>query len=317
MTDLFNTGTSNNAPLPIPGGFGNPTGANPGFAGSGGKDALTFPTMPMFGGAPKPIAQSTTSGLNAGPNAPSDFSGLSTGMKIDPALAGNFQREFQRAYGKGTGDILYQMLTQGLFNPQTASAFLNAQQPGIQRGQADILNAFGRTGNRFSSSAQLGLGDYMSQVNLNQGQLLASLFEQSQNQGLNLLENSMNTLHTEEANNGGGWIDNLVGGLEIAGGLIGAPFTGGASLALVGAGIGQMTGGGGKSNNQAQAAQGIQGFKGLFDDSGGVDLSSESLGLPGDKAIFDNLINQLIGSGGSMFGGADATSGGDMPFGLF
>jgi len=306
MADLFNTGTSNGALPPVPGGYGNPAGMNNGLKPI--DKSTQMPAFPAFG----PVTPQ--SGLNSSPYSPANFSGLSTGMKPgDPNLSGNFLREFQRAYGKGTGDVLYQMMTQGLFNPQVASAYMNALQPGVQRGQADLLNAFGRSGNRFGSAAALGLGDYNSQVQLNEGQLLAGLYQNAQSNQLNMLGNTLGTLHTEEANNDSGWLSSLLGGLEIAGGLIGAPFTGGATLGLVGGGINTLLGGGGKGDKQTQS--GLDGFKNLFggNNANGIDMSGESLGLPGDRMIFNNLVNNLIGSAGSTWGGSDTSGSMDMP----
>lgn len=306
MADLFNTGTSNNAPPPIPGGFGNSTGFNIGSAAKN-PQAGGFPAFPAVGPtSPHPA----TSGLNASPYGPANFAGLNTGMKPgDPNLSGNFLREFQRAYGKGTGDVLYQMMTQGLFNPQVASNYLNALQPGIQRGQADILNAFGRSGNRFSSSAALGLGDYNSQVQLNEGQLLSGLYENAQTNQLNMLGNTLGTLHNEQANQGS-WVDDLLGGLEIAAGWGLAGFTGGASLGLVGAGINSITGKG-KGGNQPQSAW--QNIK--FTDPS--QSSSGDSGVPAfPQAMADQFMtNSMTESAGSLFGGANNPNA-SMPFGL-
>jgi len=50
-------------------------------------------------------------------------------------------------------------------------------QPQIERGTESIMNQFSTTGNRFGSGAQIGLGDYLSQVNLNEGQIESSMYE--------------------------------------------------------------------------------------------------------------------------------------------
>jgi len=246
-TGVFN---NNNAPLPIPGGYGNPTGAlnqpkNIAGAPTGGG---AFPQMSAF-------VPPTTPGANVGSNPSTDFGGMSSGFggNLTPELGGNMFRELERAYGKGTAALLMPMLTKGLFNPQVAQAFMNSMQPSIARGQADILGAFGAGGNRFSSSAALGLGDYMSQVNLNQEQTLAQMFQHSQDQELSLLSQLFPTLHQEQANaDKGGIFSKILG--------IAAPF---ASLIpgvgpLLGAGLkgisGALGGGGG------QGGGGQQGF---------------------------------------------------------
>jgi|SRR5215831_5677829 len=260
-------GGGNGAPNPPVFAGTNPTGGSTNINSTQGS---TFPNFGLFNGF---TPNTGPFGITGGPNplfnggAGSPLASLSTGFG-DPYGNGNMLREFQRAYGKGTGALLNNIMTKGLFNPQVAAAFLNAMQPGIARGEGNILNAFGAEGSRFGSAAALGLGDFESQVNLNENQTLASMYMQAQQEQLGLLNNSMSTLHAEEANSGGFWSD-LLGGLEIAGGIIGAPFTGGATLPLVGAGIGTLSSGlshgssgGGGSNSGLMS--GISGFGKLF-----------------------------------------------------
>lgn len=247
---------SNNAPPPIPGGYGNPTGANIGFnIGATGKPSTSgAPAFPMFG-------PSNQTGLNASPFGTSNtgMAGLSSGLSGIGGVAApgskddNLGHELVHAYGEGTGNAILQLLYKGMFNPQTAQAFLSAMQPGVQRGQADILNAFGAGGQRFSSSAALGLGDFMSQVNLNENQTLAQMFEHSQDQELSLLQGIQDTMHAENANKGGIW-QSILGAA--------APF---ASMIP---GVGPILGGlmsgvsGASSGGFASAAQGIRGLFG-------------------------------------------------------
>jgi hypothetical protein len=275
---------SNNAPLPISGGFGNPTGVNPGGSKLNNTSAPTllgptaFPSFPSFGPIQSPAASSrvaSATGLplptGVNPTAPTanapvfgstNLQGLSGGLNTQltgqPGNPGDkLYKQLVGAYGSGAGASIFDLLTNGTFNPQVAAAFLNAMQPGIQRGESDILGAFGDSGSRFSSGASLGLGDYLSQVNLNEQSTLASLYEQSQNQELSLLQNILPTLHAEHANSGG-ILGDILGGLEIAGGLAAAPFTGGASLPLVGAGVGTVTGQGGGGGNQQNTTAALQ-----------------------------------------------------------
>jgi hypothetical protein len=255
-TPAFGLMPGNNATPPPFFAGNNPTGGTRGTGGSGGLNN-NFPNFPLFGNP-------NTSGV-ASPtaNAPlfggSSMTGLSTGFGTSTgALGGNELREFQRAYGKGTGDLLYQMMSKGLFNPNTASAFLNAMQPGINRGQENLLNSFGAEGSRFSSTAAFGLGDYFSQVNLNEQQTLASMYMQAQQEQLGLLENTLPTLHNEQANQGS-WLDDLMGGLEIGASILGAPFTGGLSLGGIAGGLSTIMGHGGGSGggNASPSLSGI------------------------------------------------------------
>lgn len=236
----------------------NPTGGNRGS----GTEGSTFPSFGLFNNP-------NTTGIT-GPmaNAPV-FSGTSGGLANmssgfgDPFGQGNMLREFQRAYGKGTGDLLAQMMSQGLFNPQTAAAFLNAMQPGINRGEANLSSMFGAEGSRFGSAAALGMGDFLSQANLNEQQTLASMFMQAQQEQLGLLENTLPTLHTEEANQGGWWKD-VVGGLEAAAGVAAAPFTGGASLALTASGMGSILGNSNSGGGGSTGGNPFMSLQGLF-----------------------------------------------------
>lgn len=219
--------TSNNAPLPVPGGFGgNYSGLN--FGGTTGQP---FPTMPVYN-------QGT---FNAG-NMGNLSSGL--GFQYGKDYGSDIYNRLGTAFGKGPGQLLGNILSGGLYNPQVAAAFLNAQQPGIARGMAGIEGAFGDAGARFSSAAALGLGDYQSQVQLNQQQMLAQLFQHSQDQEMSLLEGLLPTLHQERADEGG-WLNKVIGGIETVGGIAAAPFTGGASLMLTAQGLKQLGGGGG------------------------------------------------------------------------
>jgi hypothetical protein len=138
-------------------------------------------------------------------------------------------------------------------------------QPGINRGEADLMNSFGAEGSRFSSTAAFGEGNYLSQVNLNEQQTLASMFMQAQQEQLNLLSGAMPTLHDEEANSGGGMWSDIIGGLEIAGAVAADVFTAGAAIPfttpILASGIGTLTGGltgGGKKSNSAPSMPGMQ-----------------------------------------------------------
>lgn len=194
--------SGNNAPLPMFGQNTNPTGG--GFGTGTGSSG--FPNFPMFGPA------GTTSGPMA--NMPV-FSGTSGGLQHMSSgfdLGSNWRDLANRlgsSYGKGPGQAIYNLLSEGMFNPQVAAAFLNAMQPGIQRGEANLLSAFGSEGARFGTEASFGLGDYLSQVNLNEQQTLAQMFLTSQQDQLQLLESVMPTLAQARADQGN-WFSNFM-----------------------------------------------------------------------------------------------------------
>lgn len=246
--------TSNNAPQPIPGGYGNPSGTNSFKFASPTTATTQAPVFPAYGSVPTSGPQANNP-LFSGTN----IQGLSTGFGVNGQLGANWLRELQDTYGKGLGSALDQLLGKGFFNPQVAASFLNALQPGIQRGEADILQAFGAEGARFGSTAAIGLGDYNSQVQLNEQQTLASLYENAQNQELSLLSQLLPGLQESQANRGSsGLFGDILGGLEAVGGAIAASFTGGATIPLIGAGISTIAGsngGGGGGGSQASAIQ--------------------------------------------------------------
>jgi hypothetical protein len=245
-------GTSNNAPPP-PRGNTNPTGNVGGVYSSNPFSGPAFGSFGNTQGWPQLFSTQPSSPVTPSSNAPL-FSGTSGGLAsmgsgFDLGTNwSNLANELGKAYGKGPGQAIYNILSEGLFNPQEAAAFLNAMQPSIHQGEASVLNAFGAEGSRFGSAAALGLGNYESQVNLNEQQTLASMYMQAQQDQLQLLEGVLPTLHGEKANSGG-WIHDLIGGLEIAGGVLAAPFTGGASLPLVGMGAQQLGQGLAPGNN--------------------------------------------------------------------
>jgi hypothetical protein len=275
--------TSNGAPQPIPGGYGNPTGANTGFPSSSG------------GGLPFPVSANGPAS-NAGPwGTGTSLQGLNTGLNAsNTSWDQNLFNELGRAYGKGTGQLLGDILSNGLFNPQIAAAFLNAQQPGIARGQANIQGSFADAGARFSSAAGIGLGDFNSQVQLNQQQTLAQLYENAQQEQLSVLSAVLPTLHTEEANHSGGLMHDIIGGLELAGGIGIDAFTGGlGGNGLIVAGAGTLAGGGGGSSAPAPSGsnslgtgltQAIQAIMGKLNPTPGT-FSGGSVGGVSDPAL--------------------------------
>jgi len=235
---------SNNAPQPIPGGYSNPSGNNmsqgQGAAMSSGitPGALPSPngmtpgavTGTGGGGGTAFPANGTTS-TTATPGLASLNSGF--GSSMSPTQLSSFIKGLDATYGVGQGTLIANMLTQGLFNPQVAQALINAMQPNIERGLVSTEGAFAGEGARFSSSAQIGVGDYESQATLGENQVLANLFTQDQQMQLNLLEQTNPAVQQTIANeNSGGWLNDLLGGLEIAGGATLAVLSGGTSVPL-------------------------------------------------------------------------------------
>ena len=307
----------NNAPPPTFGSMTNPTGGNTNLFGGGGN----FPNYPVFGsvntGPVSPMANNPVFGT-------SSLSGLDSGFQLGTNWQ-SFDNSLGKAYGVGTGQMLYNILNGGLFNPQVASSFLNAMQPGIQQGESNLLSSFGAEGSRFGSAANYGLGTYLSGVNLNEQQTLAGLYENAQQEQLGLLNNILPTLHSERANQGG-ILGDVLGGLETIGGIAAAPFTGGASLGLTGMGINSIIGAnsGGPTNATPLMMPGMGGSYGgmfntgtfgsnapIFGNTGGVpnSLANSPYWNAGDQTDIMSV------GGGATLGGADPfSSGGYDPY---
>lgn len=307
----------NNAPPPTFGSMTNPTGGSTNMFGGGG----SFPNYPLFGS----VNNTTTPLSSVGAFGGNSMSGLTSGFQL-----GNnwqpFDNSLGKAYGVGPGQMLYNILNGGLFNPQVASSFLNAMQPGIAQGQSNILNSFGAEGSRFGSAAAYGLGQYNSQVNLNEQQTLAGIYEQAQQEQLGLLSSILPTLHSERANQGG-ILGDVLGGLETIGGIAAAPFTGGMSLGLTGMGInsilganGSSTGGSSMMSPYSMSPFGMPGFGGntgtfgsnapIFGNTGGVpnSLANSPYWMGGNQADIMSV------GGGATLGGNDPYSG--LTFGM-
>jgi hypothetical protein len=241
------SGMLNTAPSPIPGGYGNPAGANIGIPTSAvGAPPPSSPIPTSLNPTTQQQLPTSMFPANTGgaPSVPTGLTNLSSGFSTgDPGRTQNLYNMLGKAYGQGTGQLLGNMITQGLFSPEVAQALMNAMEPTIARGYNDVLGAFGSEGARFSSAAAIGAGDYMSQARLGQTAQLAQLFQTDQAEQLNLLQSVLPSIQKERANSGGGLLSDILGGLEIAGGALAAPFSGGASLGLLTSGISTIAGG--------------------------------------------------------------------------
>jgi hypothetical protein len=193
-------------PAPFVGG-GNPSGANtPGASGGGSAvGSVPNPLIPSYptGTAMPDMSNSVMKGAVADPfpantagTIPTSL-GAPTNSVNGPAAALGFQggnldsitQAFKGAgFSQGIASLLTTFLSSGAgFNPQIAQALINALQPQISRGTAQIQEQFGAEGLGSSSPAAIGMGDFLSQVNLNEGQIFAQEQEQA-------IQNYMNVL---------------------------------------------------------------------------------------------------------------------------
>lgn len=135
-------------------------------------------------------------------------------------------QELTSVYG-GLGPTISSLLSSGGgYNPQVIQALLAQMQPGIQQGQQNLMEQFGAAGNRFSSSAATGLANYNSQVQLNEGDIMAQLYEQSYQNYMNEVMGISGQVSQYETQKPTGW-DIASGILGMGTGLLGAIKPGG------------------------------------------------------------------------------------------
>src|SRR6266705_5912541 len=177
-------------------GAGTSSGANP---------MLLPPNLPASAPVSNPYSTSVvpTFGANAGGYSSSGGGLLPTGgttatggKASDPFGFGAMTDKDQsrlfsglkNAYGDGMAHLLMDFLKGGAgFNQQAIDNLLASMQPGIERGTESLMEQFSTSGNRFGSGAQIGLADFLSQVNLNEGQLITQMYENSLNDYMNVL----------------------------------------------------------------------------------------------------------------------------------
>jgi hypothetical protein len=212
-----------------------PTGANAApmtspYGGGGASSATsTAGTDAGYGntGVGAPDASATFGGVTPAPfaanGAPSGATGaLATGnissllglnAQNNPNAAHDFVAAMHKAgYSAGVAGQLWNFINSGAgYNPAVADALMAQMQPQVNRGEADIMERFGSMGMGSSSAAAIGLGDYLSQVNLNEGQVLSQLYEQS-------VQNYMTVLMGGKGNAPKGLFDNILGYMNAASG---------------------------------------------------------------------------------------------------
>jgi hypothetical protein len=186
-------------------GSGNPYDVVP--ATPGAAPATAPPNFPANTG---PYTSTGAGPLNAAPGSPgSTMFGFPTGDKQQHQL----WTDLKNAYGPGMAGMIFNFLQGGAgYNQQAISNLLASLQPGIQRGEEDLMSQFSASGNRFGSGAQIGLGDYLSRVNLNEGELITQMYEQA-------LTNYMDVMMGSATKTSPGpsiW-DKIMGGLGLAG----------------------------------------------------------------------------------------------------
>lgn len=211
---------------------------SPSSSGAGPMDVVpgssTTPAFPANGPGPTnlltPPAGPQT---NVGTAAQSPIGGINLASSKD--LSRLFD-SLKKTYGDGAAHLLLNFLTTGAgFNQDAINNLFASLQPQIERGTENLMSQFSASGNRFGSSAAIGLGDYLSQVNLNEGQLETQMYEQAINDYLNVLMGTSNKGADRIAASPTG-LDSVLSGLGIGGATAGAlgSATGSSTLSTIG-----------------------------------------------------------------------------------
>lgn len=185
---------------------------------SGSNPMLLPPNLPAsappanpYAGTVVPPSGAPAFGANSGPYSSTSLFTTGSGGTGNPVSGvgditgrqgGRTLGELQTMYGEGLGALMYQFLQSGAgFNQNAINNIFAALQPGINRGEEDLMSQFSASGNRFSSGAQIGLGDYLSQVNLNEGQIESQMYEQAVSKYMDVLNGvSSQNLQLKEFN---------------------------------------------------------------------------------------------------------------------
>jgi len=118
--------------------------------------------------------------------------GLGYNLYIDQLLGTGFGQDIQNFINSGAG-----------YNQNVLQALINQIQPQVNTGIANLEASAGATGTRFGSGYEVGLGDYLSQVNANENTMAAGLYEQSVQNQMSLLSQLIPGVEATAANQGG------------------------------------------------------------------------------------------------------------------
>jgi hypothetical protein len=159
---------------------------------------------------------------------------------MTPAQQQSMLSSLSKTYGAGPAQAIMQFLQSGAgYNQQAVNNMLASLQPGINMGEQNLMQQFSQSGNRFGSGAQLGLTDYLSQVDLNEGQLQSQMYEQSLNDYMNVMMGANSADASRISNSPSTW-DEIMSGLTLgasgasAASAAGVGGTGGSILDVLG-----------------------------------------------------------------------------------
>jgi hypothetical protein len=217
LLDLPGSGSKGANPLlpqTTPGGPSSPVNTNP----YGVVPGSTTPTPPAF---PANSGPSSPSGILSGTGLTSTTGGnvsgiLGTGQLSQQDWTGIW-RNLSKTYGSQMAGLLVDFLRGGAgFSPDALNALFASLQPQIERGEEDLMTQFSASGNRFGSGAEIGLGDFLSRVNLNEGEIAAQMQEQAIQNYLNILTGTSKDVAATKASSPSVF-DSILGGIGLGG----------------------------------------------------------------------------------------------------
>jgi hypothetical protein len=213
-------------PQTTPGSLSTPVNTNP-YGVVPGSTTSAPPAFPANSGPSSPSGILSGTGLTS--TTGGNVSGvLGTGQLSQQDWTGIW-RNLSKTYGSQMAGLLVDFLRGGAgFSPDALNALFASLQPQIERGEEDLMTQFSASGNRFGSGAQIGLGDFLSQVNLNEGEIAAKMQEDAITRFLDVLTGTSSAVASTKANSPSG-LDSILGGIGLGG-----QAAGGASAAISG-----------------------------------------------------------------------------------
>ncbi len=167
------SGVNTVSPMPVTGGGSGVMGV----PGQSGNPLLApMPSQQQWPGMSSPYSFSAN-----GPASSSAPQGITMGqdMGVNADNKSQITRGFIDAgVPSGLANLMTQFMLNGAgYNPQVLQQMIASLQPQVNRGEANIMEQFGSEGMGMSSPAAIGMGDFLSQVNLNEGQMATQLYE--------------------------------------------------------------------------------------------------------------------------------------------
>lgn len=186
------------------------------------------PSFPANAGPYPSTTNLGTAGSPAGATSSTQFGGFLSGM-TNKDISRLFD-SLKKTYGDGMAHMILDFLQGGAgFNQQAVNNLLASLQPGIERGEENIMEQFSAMGNRFGSPAALGIGDFLSQVNLNEGQLVTQMYENALNNFMNVMMGTADKTANRIAASPTG-LDSILQGIGLGGQAAGAASAGISAL---------------------------------------------------------------------------------------